>query len=90
MKFNGAIVKVRDDYNIAIAVVGKDFLQYGLNERMQAMRQYASAFPGIPFVVLIDHEDGSSEYFGRPDLTAQLKEIPLNYMTFKIYETQED
>lgn len=89
MKFNGAIVKVGDN-DIALAVVGKDFMTLPLDERMGQMRGYASAFPGLPFVVLIDNEDGTNEYFGRPDLIAQLRDVPLNYITFKVFTTKED
>ena len=89
MQFNGAIVKAGEK-NIALAVVGKDFMTLPLEERMTQMRKYAGAFPELPFVVLIDNEDGTNEYFGRPDLTAMLRDIPLNYITFKVYNTKED
>ena len=84
MKFNGAIVKVGNN-NIALAVVGKNFMSLPLDERMAQMRYYAATFEGLPFVVLIDNEDGTNEYFGRPDLIAQLKDVPLNYITFKVF-----
>ena len=88
MKFNGALVKV-EDMTIAVAVDSVDFLQLPQEERLQKMRMYQSAFPKTPFVMLLEMADGSCEYFGRPDLTARLKEVPLNYITFKTYETKE-
>ena len=89
MKFTGALVKL-DDMVVAVAVDSGDFLKLEQGERLQKMRQYQSAFPKAPFVMLLEMENGEYEYFGRPDLTARLKEVPLNYITFKTYQTKED
>ena len=53
-------------------------------------RAYQSAFPKTPFVMLLDMGAGESEFFGRPDLVAKMRDVPLNYITFKVYETKED
>ena len=89
MKFTGALVKI-DDMVVAVAVDSEDFLKLEQAEKMQKMRQYQSAFPKTPFVMLLEMANGEYEYFGRPDLTARLKEVPLNYITFKPYQTKED
>lgn len=89
LKFNGALVQL-EDMVIAIAVESADFLNLPQAEKMMKMRAYQSAFPKTPFVMLLDMGNGESEFFGRPDLTARLKEVPLNYITFKTYETKED
>lgn len=51
-----------------------------------------TAFPkGLPFLLLVVSKDGAKEeFYGRPDLVAQVSEIPLNFITFKTYTTKED
>ena len=89
MKFNGALVQL-EDMVIAVAVDSADFLSLPQPEKMEKMRAYQSAFPKMPFVMLLDMGAGESEFFGRPDLVAKMREVPLNYITFKVYETKED
>ncbi|PWM50652.1 MAG: hypothetical protein DBX41_05200 [Clostridiales bacterium] len=89
MKFNGALVQL-EDMVIAVAVDSADFLSLPQEEKMAKMRAYQSAFPKTPFVMLLDMGAGESEFFGRPDLVAKMREVPLNYITFKVYETKED
>ena len=88
MKFNGALVQL-EDMVIAVAVDSADFLSLPQPEKMAKMRAYQSAFPKTPFVMLLDMGAGESEFFGRPDLVAKMREVPLNYITFKVYETKE-
>ena len=89
MKFNGALVQL-EDIVLAVAVDSADFLSLPQPEKMAKMRAYQSAFPKTPFVMLLDMGAGESEFFGRPDLVAKMREVPLNYITFKVYETKED
>ena len=89
MKFNGALVQL-EDMVIAVAVDSADFLSLPQPEKMAKMRAYQSAFPKMPFVMLLDMGAGESEFFGRPDLVAKMRDVPLNYITFKVYETKED
>ena len=89
MKFNGALVQL-EDMVIAVAVDSADFLSLPQEEKMAKMRAYQSAFPKTLFVMLLDMGAGESEFFGRPDLVAKMREVPLNYITFKVYETKED
>ncbi len=89
MKFNGALVQL-EDMVLAVAVDSADFLSLPQPEKMAKMRAYQSAFPKTPFVMLLDMGAGESEFFGRPDLVAKMREVPLNYITFKVYETKED
>ncbi len=89
MKFNGALVQL-EDMVIAVAVDSADFLSLPQPEKMAKMRAYQSAFPKTPFVMLLDMGAGESEFFGRPDLVAKMRDVPLNYITFKVYETKED
>ncbi len=89
MKFNGALVQL-EDMVIAVAVDSVDFLSLPQPEKMAKMRAYQSAFPKTPFVMLLDMGAGESEFFGRPDLVAKMRDVPLNYITFKVYETKED
>ena len=89
MKFNGALVQL-EDMVIAVAVDSADFLSLPQPEKMAKMRAYQSAFPKTPFVMLLDMGAGESEFFGHPDLVAKMREVPLNYITFKVYETKED
>ena len=89
MKFNGALVQL-EDMVIAVAVDSADFLSLPQPEKMAKMRAYQSAFPKTPFVMLLDMGAGESEFFGRPDLVAKMREVPLNYITFKVDETKED
>lgn len=89
MKFNGALVQL-EDMVIAVAVDSADFLSLPQEEKMAKMRAYQSAFPKTPFVMLLDMGAGDSEFFGRPDLVAKMQDVPLNYITFKVYETKED
>ena len=88
MKFNGALVQL-EDMVIAVAVDSADFLSLPQPEKMAKMRAYQSGFPKTPFVMLLDMGAGESEFFGRPDLVAKMREVPLNYITFKVYETKE-
>lgn len=89
MKFNGALVQL-EDMVLAVAVDSADFLSLPQPKKMAKMRAYQSAFPKTPFVMLLDMGAGESEFFGRPDLVAKMREVPLNYITFKVYETKED
>lgn len=89
MKFNGALVQL-EDMVIAVAVDSADFLSLPQEEKMAKMRAYQSAFPKTPFMMLLDMGAGESEFFGRPDLVAKMRDVPLNYITFKVYETKED
>ena len=89
MKFNGALVQL-EDMVIAVAVDSADFLSLPQPEKMAKMRAYQSAFPKTPFGMLLDMGAGESEFFGRPDLVAKMRDVPLNYITFKVYETKED
>ena len=79
-----------EDMVIAVAVDSADFLSLPQEEKMAKMRAYQSAFPKTPFVMLLDMGAGESEFFGRPDLVAKMREVPRNYITFKVYETKED
>lgn len=93
MKFNGALVKVNDDLTIGLAVVEKGFLDLPMEERIRRMKMYKAAFdPSFPLCLLIEAptEHDREEYWGRPDLTEALKEIPLNMMTFRTYEGPDD
>ncbi len=89
MEFNGALVKTADK-TIGIAVVSDHFLQLSAQERVQLMKQYGTAFPQTPFVLLLQNEEGESKFFGRPDLIALLAEIPLTYITWKTFVTKEE
>ncbi len=89
MQFTGAVVKT-EGKNIAVAVVADSFLTLEQNEKMAEMRRYATAFPGLPLVLMTLDEQGESEFFGRPDLINLLAEVPLNYIIFKSYETKDE
>lgn len=88
MQFTGAVVKT-EGKSIAVAVVADSFLTLEQNEKMVEMRRYATAFPGLPLVLMTLDEQGESEFFGRPDLINLLSEVPLNYIIFKSFETKE-
>ena len=88
MQFTGAVVKT-EGKSIAVAVVADSFLTLEQNEKMAEMRRYATAFPGLPLVLMTLDEQGESEFFGRPDLINLLSEVPLNYIIFKSFETKE-
>lgn len=88
MQFTGALVKT-EGKTIALAVVDAAYLHLPQGEKMAQMRQYATAFPGLPLVLMTMDEAGESEFFGRPDLISLLAEVPLNYITFKAFETKE-
>lgn len=93
MKFNGALVKVSDEQVIGVAVVEEDFLEQPMETRIARMKQYKEGFgPHVPIVLLLEAATSSSKeiFWGRPDLTEQLKEIPLNMMTFKTFEAPDD
>lgn len=87
MKFNGALVKT-DTRVIGVAVVDKDFIKKEPLERAKNMQAFIEGFGNnVPVVLLLGSKDFSEteEFWGRPDLVQQLKEIPLNMMTFKSY-----
>lgn len=92
MKFNGAIIKVAENKAVSLAVVDEDFKTLPAEERIALTQKYMTAFPkGLPFLLLLVSKDGSrEEFYGRPDLVAQVSEIPLNFITFKTYTTKED
>ncbi|MDO4281648.1 MAG: hypothetical protein Q4C56_08460 [Peptococcaceae bacterium] len=88
MKFNGALVKT-DARVIGVAVVDKSFVDKEPLERAKYIQAYIKGFGGqVPVVLLLGNADNlgdSEDFWGRPDLVAHLKEIPLNMMTFKTY-----
>ena len=88
MKFNGAIIKVAENKAVSLAVVDEDFKTLPAEERVALTQKYMK---GLPFLLLLVSKDGSrEEFYGRPDLVAQVSEIPLNFITFKTYTTKED
>lgn len=88
MKFNGALVKT-DARVIGVAVVDKSFINKDPMERAKYIQAYIEGFGGqVPVVLLLGAKNDlgvNEEFWGRPDLVAHLKEIPLNMMTFKTY-----
>lgn len=94
MKFNGALVKTSTRV-IAVAVVDKEFINKDPNIRAKYMQAYIEAFGGkYPVVLLFGAKSNeyadNEEFWGRPDLVQQLKDIPLNMMTFKPYSIPDD
>lgn len=91
MKFNGALVKTMANKTIGVAVVDQSFLDLEPAVRGQRMMQFRQGFGGeTPVVVLIASEENKEQYLGRPDLIDQLREIPLNMMTFKTWNAPEE
>lgn len=88
MQFTGALVKA-DEKTVAIAVVSNTFLELSPEEKAKQMKEYASAWPGVPFVLMLQDETGYSEFYGRPDLIALVAEVPLTYITWKTFFTKE-
>lgn len=88
MKFNGALVKTSTRV-IGVAVVDKSFINKDPILRAKYMQAYIQGFGGqTPVVLLLGddaHMSATENYWGRPDLVNQLKDIPLNYMTFKTW-----
>lgn len=91
MKFNGAMVKTLTNQHIGVAVVDASFLDLDPADRGAKMMQFRAGFGGqVPVVVLIASDENKEQYLGRPDLIEQLREIPLNMMTFKTWNTPEE
>lgn len=88
MQFTGALVKT-EGKTIAVAVVDAAYLKLSQPEKMAEMRRYATAFPGMPLVLMTMEDGNDPEFFGRPDLINLLSEVPLTYITFKAFETKE-
>lgn len=92
MKFNGALVKTSTRV-IGVAVVDKNFVNKDPMVRAKYMQSFIQGFGGqYPVVLLLGddkHFDATENFWGRPDLVNQLKEIPLNYMTFKIWDAPD-
>lgn len=89
MKFNGSLVKTKDKV-IGVAVVEENFLNLEPHIRAERMMQYYRGFgEKVPVVVLISSDENKEKFFGRPDLISNLKDIPLNMMTFKSWSIPE-
>jgi hypothetical protein len=88
MKFNGALVKTSTRV-IGVAVVDKSFIDKEPMVRAKYIQAFIQGFGGNnPVVLLLGDDknfDSTENFWGRPDLVNQLREIPLNYMTFKTW-----
>jgi hypothetical protein len=83
MKFQGALVKEQGQ-TFAIVVVKPQVLQSTF-EANSARASFASAFPGVPIVLMAQNSRGIPTYQGRRDIVNFLSSVPFSSIPWKEY-----
>lgn len=83
MQFEGAVIR-EQGITFAVVVVKHAVIQ-SRNRAADAIRSFASVFPGLPVVLMAQDGRGRPTYFGRDDLTRFLARLPLRAIPWKRY-----
>jgi hypothetical protein len=78
-----AVVKER---GVAVGVVSVDPRTLrSTSEAIKVQIAFAPIFPGLPIVLMAQDMAGDPTYYGRKDLVAFLRDVPLDTITWREY-----
>jgi len=81
MDFEGAVIR---EQNVTFAVVVvKMHVIDNRSEADRTMRGFAPAFPNMPVVLMAQDRRGRPTYYGRPDLSRFMANMPLRAVAWK-------
>lgn len=83
MRFQGAIVR-EQNVTFAIAVVKQHVID-SRSSASSAISAFSRVFPGMPVVLMAQDPRGRAKYFGRPDITRFLANLPLRAIPWREY-----
>jgi hypothetical protein len=83
MTFDGAVIR-EQGVTFAIAVVRRGLLSNPA-ERDRSLAQFQFYFGGLPIVLMEQDTAGSPTWYGRPDLTRFLQNVPVGSIPWKRY-----
>lgn len=83
MRFEGAVIK-EQGVTFAVAIVRSSVLQ-SPGERANAQAAFAQVFDGLPVVLMAQDGRGRPSYWGRPDLSRFLANVPLEAIPWRRY-----
>lgn len=81
MNFEGAVIQ-EQGVKFAVVVVKSHVTQSPL-ETDQAIREFGSAFSGLPVVLMSQNSSGRPLYVGRKDLVNFLANVPFNRIPWR-------
>ncbi len=83
MKIQGALVK-EQGVNFAIVIV-KPFVLQSTFEANKTRQSFASLFPGLPIILMVQDGRGRPTYQGRTDIVNFLVNVPMSAIPWKEY-----
>lgn len=83
MQFEGAVIR-EQGVTFAVVIV-KRFVIQSAHTASEAIRNFGSAFPGLPVVLMAQDSRGRATFYGRADLTRFLARVPLRAIPWKRY-----
>jgi hypothetical protein len=84
MKLQGAVIK-EQGITFAVVIVKKSVID-DRTKADQAILSFTPVFPGLPVVLMAQNSSGRPTYYGRPDLSKFLANIPMAAIPWKEYE----
>ena len=87
MKFEGAVIK-EQGVTFAVAIVKRSVLD-SPSRREEAARVFSGLFDGLPVVLMAQDSRGVPTYWGRPDLTRFMANVPLEAVPWSEYRVSE-
>lgn len=83
MTFDGAVIR-EQGVTFAIAVVRRGVIA-SASERDQSLAYFQSFFGGLPVVLMEQNAQGTPTWYGRPDLTRFLQNVPVGAIQWRRY-----
>ncbi len=83
MKIQGAVIK-EQGVTFAIVIVKKSVID-SRTEANNAIGAFRPVFPGIPLVLMAQDHRGVPTYYGRPDISRFMANVPLHVIPWKEY-----
>jgi hypothetical protein len=84
MTFDGAVIQ-EQGVTFAIAAVRRGLLG-NIAQRDKTLAFFQTFFGGIPVVLMEQDSGGAPTWFGRPDLTRFLQNVPLGAVPWNRYD----
>jgi len=83
MKFQGAVIN-EQNVTFAVVIVKKSVIDSRI-EANRAIQSLRPLFPGITVVLMAQDGRGTPTYYGRPDISRFLANVPLHAIPFTRY-----
>ena len=83
MRFQGALIR-EQGVTFAVVIVKRHVIQSS-NQAAEAIRAFSPAFGGAPVVLMAQDGRGTPTYYGRPDLSRFLANVPVRAIPWREY-----